>query len=584
MTSSLQLKQLNKLIQFTIFFILFIVGSAFAATVEDIWKKNENQNNEAAEINKEKKITIESPIVSDKIKKISIKIEEQSVGEFDQTVIGIFDPEINNFNLNMWSESDGEDVKKILKRINKLKLSKFSEDLMFKVLFTNAYSPKKNLTSEEFLKIKIDWLIKNKRLRDLETLLMLNPVAGKEKKVIKLLVNEYLSSSDIRSACEKMNSLSKDAQSDYLNKFLIYCLIHQDRKDEAQLILELLKERSFKDNFFDDKINFLLGLKENTSQKIKDDNLLNFYLSHITAKNFSYKPNEKTDKYIWRYLSSANLIKTTDFDNEEVILAYEKAAAENSIESDEIFKIYKQMLFSVDQLINAKEIYKNLPNFKARALIYQSILLSDVIEKKLYLAFLLKNLFEKDNISNAYSKELLSILNNIDSKEIPDSYENLVTQVLEKGILISKKKIKFDNDVLHRSKVLKHFLDNQNKTIRTEKDLKSVYKKIKKNKKYFVSIKDIIVLESLAFDGISLPRDLDFTNLSAQLTIPKNLEKLVNQNQMGLVVLKIIEIIGEDKIHDLDPETIYFLNNILNQLNLKRIRNHILSEALPARV
>ena len=148
MTSSLQLKQLNKLIQFTIFFILFIVGSAFASTVEDIWKKNENQNNEAAEINKEKKITIESPIVSDEIKKISIKIEEQSVGEFDQTVIGIFDPEINNFNLNMWSESDGEDVKKILKRINKLKLSKFSEDLLFQVLFTHASSPKKNVTSE----------------------------------------------------------------------------------------------------------------------------------------------------------------------------------------------------------------------------------------------------------------------------------------------------------------------------------------------------------------------------------------------------------------------------------------------------
>ena len=76
MTSSLQLKQLNKLIQFTIFFILFIVGSAFATTAEDIWKKNENQNNEATEINKEKKITIESPIVSDEIKKISIKIEE----------------------------------------------------------------------------------------------------------------------------------------------------------------------------------------------------------------------------------------------------------------------------------------------------------------------------------------------------------------------------------------------------------------------------------------------------------------------------------------------------------------------------
>ena len=65
----------------------------------------------------------------------------------------------------MWSGTDGEDIKKVLKRINKLKLSKPSEDLLFQVLFTNAYPPKKNLNSEEFLKIKIDWLIKRKELR-----------------------------------------------------------------------------------------------------------------------------------------------------------------------------------------------------------------------------------------------------------------------------------------------------------------------------------------------------------------------------------------------------------------------------------
>ena len=49
-------------------------------------------------------------------------------------------------------------------------------------------------------------------------------------------------------------------------------------------------------------------------------------------------------------------------------------------------------------------------------------------------------------------------------------------------------------------------------------------------------------------------------------------------------MLKIIEIIGEDNVSDLDPETIYFLNKILNDLNLKKIRNNILSEALPVRV
>ena len=95
---------------------------------------------------------------------------------------------------------------------------------------------------------------------------------------------------------------------------------------------------------------------------------------------------------------------------------------------------------------------------------------------------------------------------------------------------------------------------------------------------------DIIVLESLRHDGVSLPEDLDFGSVVSQLTIPKNLEDLVNQKQTGLVMLKIIEIIGEDEIRDLDPETIYFLNSILNKLNLKKIRNNILNKTLPVRV
>ena len=580
----ISLLHLNKLSQFTIFFTIFIFNSVFAAdTPADIWQKKENQNEQAIQISNEKEITIESPILSDDINKITIKIEEENIDKFDQNVVGIFDPEDNNFNLNMWLKSDGEDIKNILKRINKLKLSKFSEDLLFQVLFTSAYPPEINLTSDEFLKIKIDWLIKNKRFQNLETLLQTNSKAGQEPKAIIFLINEYLSFGNIKSACENINFINKNVQNDYLDKFTIYCLINNDRKDEAQLILDLLKERGFKDKFFENKINFLLGFTETTSQKILDDNLLNFYLSHITSNEFDYQPNEKTDRYIWRYLSSANLIQINDFENEDVVSTYEHAAAENSFENEEIFNIYKQILFSINQLLNVTEAYKNLPSYKARALIYQRILLSDNIEKKLYLTFLLKDLFVKDKLFNIYSEELSNILKAIDLDEIPESYRELVSQNLDRN-LETTKQIKFDNDILHRSKVIKHFLDNSEKINRTEKDFKAVYKKIKKNKKYFLSIKDIIVLESLRVDGVALPKDLDFSSLSLQLTIPKNLKELVTQNQTGLVMLKIIEIIGEDNIRDLDPETIYFLNRILNELNLKKIRNNILGEALPVRV
>ena len=239
------------------------------------------------------------------------------------------------------------------------------------------------------------------------------------------------------------------------------------------------------------------------------------------------------------------------------------------------------MDFNFNQLVNAREIYKTLPNYKARALIYQSMLLADDVEKKINLAFLLKDLFKKDKLFNVYAEELSNTLQSIDPNKIPERYVDLVEKNFEKD---SASKIKFDNDILHRSKVIRHFLENNEKLGRTEKDFKTVYKKIKRNKKYFISIKDIVVLESLEADGISLPDDLDYSALSSQLTVPNNLQDLANQNQIGLVMLKIVEIIGEDNISDLDSETLYFLNKILNDLNLKKIRNNILSEVLPIRV
>ena len=439
---------------------------------------------------------------------------------------------------------------------------------------------KKNLDSEEFLKIKIDWLINKKRIEDLEILLKKNPEVGKNSKAIKFLINEYLSLADIKSACEKINFIDSRVQNNYLEKFTIYCLINNDQKEEAQLVFDLLLEGGLKDKFYEDKINYLLGIKNNTDQKILDNNLLNFHLSSITSENFKYEPSDKTDPYIWRYLTSANLIEVNNFEDENIILTYEQAAAQDTFDKDEIFNIYLKINFNFNQLSNSQEIYKNLPNYKARALIYQSVLLSGNIERKINLAFLLKDLFVKDKIYLVYADELSNILKSIDVEDIPEGYSEVVNQHLAKKL---NNKIKFDNEILHRSKVIKHFLDDNEEKSRTEKDFKSVYKKIKRNKKYFISIKDIVVLESLVADGISLPKDLNYSTLSSQLTIPKNLYDLANQNQIGLVMLKIVEIIGEDKVNDLDPETIYFLTKILNELNLKKIRNNILSTALPVR-
>ena len=562
-------------------FYFFLLISNFAYAVDepvDIWSENSETGDVKIEspIKKQKKIIIET---TSEETKIQITAEEIELS--NDTLVGLFDPESNSLDMNIWIESDGKDIKQVLTRIAKLNLSVFSEDLLFNILFTSAYPPKKNLSSDEFLDIKINWLIKNERVEDLEKLILLNSNAGKKEKAVKYLIEEYISSANISSACKKIENLDKSVENDYLEKFKIYCLVNDGRKEEAQLMLDLLLERGFKNNFFVEKINFLTGITNKSSNKIVDENVFDFFLSQITSDNFVYNPTDKTSKFIWRYLSSANLLSIDDLEDEETIINYEKAAAANSFEKKDLFEIYKKILFSVNQLINVTDVYKNLPGYKSRALIYQTILLSDNVEKKLKLTFLLKDLFDEEKISNAFSEELSKILNSINPDEIPEGYEKIVKKY--RDIDEKEKKIQFDNEIIHQSKILKYFIEENYEIKKLEKDFKSVYKKVKRNKKYFISIKDIIILESLKNDGIDLPGDLKLQELASKLTVPQGLDDLASEQQVGLVMLKIVEIVGEDDINSLDPETIYFLNKILNKLNLKKIRNNIIVKTIPAR-
>ena len=113
----ISLLHLSKLIFFIA--ILIILPLKFASSEEepaDIWKKEENQKQESKESDREKDITIESPILSEDINKIVIKIDENKIANEKESIIGIFDPEENNFNLNMWSNTDGEEIKFIFKK------------------------------------------------------------------------------------------------------------------------------------------------------------------------------------------------------------------------------------------------------------------------------------------------------------------------------------------------------------------------------------------------------------------------------------------------------------------------------------
>jgi len=575
------LKSLNKYISFFILFISFLPINAEEKI--DIWSKDKKENTET---NKLKDNKINSAVGSEIINTSKIDKDIQIEGKIldnsqEIKIFGIYDPEENNFDLNMWTQTEAEKVRSSFNRINKIQLSNTATKLFENTILSFAYPPK-SMDEKEFVTLKIDWMIENKKIDLIEKFLKQNNTFPNKKKLIQYLVDSNIAKANIKEGCNKINFLDKNIKDSYLEKFKIYCLVFNKKKNEAQLQFDILKEENQSDKFFNDKINFLLGITNKTSKKIKDDNLLNFYLSSVTIKNFKYEPKENTKKIIWEYLNAANLIKLDDDRDKEKLKSLEIAANQGQFDKQKIFDIYSNIIFDLSSLIKAEDIYQTFDNIDARALIYQKYLLSDNDENKIKLLFLLKDLFQKDNLSNIFVKFLSDRLKEINLDNVSESYQEVVQNniITEEELRLGK--IKFDDKILHRSRVLKYFNEEINQK-KAQKDFIKIYKKIKKNKKYFFSAKDLALVESLAKDGFKIPKEFDYQEISKKYNVPSNLLQLAKSNESAFLTLKLVEIIGEDEAYNLDPETIYFITHLLNENNLKKIRNEILISALPQR-
>ena len=517
-------------------------------------------------------------------KSVSIEVDQALISN-NIKIIGLYDPEDYGLEMNMWVNSNGDQLKNIFSNLIKLDLSQDAKDLMNILLLTNAYYPSNNISEKEFLKIKSDWLIKNKDLNLIEKYLKKNQIISSHPKLTKYLVDEYLSQANITKACDIFSENIEPINDDYLSKVNLYCLINKGKNEEAQLILDLKKELGFKDSYFEKKINFLLGYTSTADKSISEKSILDFHLAHRTNPEFRFEPKEGTKKLIWKYLASANLlynveeIQVNELDKISII---EKATNDKNYSEEDLFELYKRFQFNINQFLNAADVYKSLTNVEARALIYQKILLESESSKKIKLIVILKDLFNKENLSNAFDQQLKRFLQDLNPDEIPPNFTTFYFKHLKSDEKI-KLKIKYNNDILHQAKLLNYFNgDYTNQKI--EKDLGNFLKKIKRNKKYFLSKKDIIFIESLRYDGIKISKKYDNLYEINRSEIPTDIQVMINNNEIGATLLRIIEVIGQDKLETLDEDTLYFIISALNQLNIDFIRNDILLKVLPLKV
>jgi len=576
----MKLKSFNYIVGILIF---FTYSPLFSEDKIDIWKNKKEvikENVQKGENNIPKKDNLGSSQTIQAVEKIQIQ-EGSEIQSEEQQVFGIHDPANYNFSLNMWSKTKAEDLRSSLKRINKIKLSKSSNEILEGILFSFSYPPQ-GMTEKEFVNLKINWLINHDRKDLIESFLKQNEQFNNKSKAVQYLVDKNIASANIKEACEKISFIDEKIKDAYLEKFKIYCLVFNNKKSQAKLLLDLLREQKQSSKFYDDKINFLLGVSEKTNNKINEQNLLNFYLSSITITDFKYEPTNKTKPEIWKYLNAANLINLEVTSDKEKLKELETAAKNDQLDKNKIFEIYAQIPFNLSTLINAKNNYQTLNESDARALIYQKYLLSESVASKIEYLFLLEELFKKADLSKIYSKFLSTKIEEIGIENLPEEYQEVASAkiISDEDLLLGK--VKYNDKILHQSRILKYYVDGENKK-KIQKDIDKIFKKITKNKKYFVSAKDLALADTLLKDGFSLPSTFKYDELTKKFDVPKNLIQLIDNNQKAFLALKIVEIIGEDEPYQLDPETIYFVTNLLNKMDLVTIRNKVLNSALPLR-
>ncbi len=514
----------------------------------------------------------------------SIKLDQNVVSN-EVEILGLYDPEEYGLSIDMWSNSDGSKLKSLFENINKYNLSQDASEIMNISLLTNAYYPKQNITEQEFLKFKSDWLIKNSNLELIEEYLINNQTINLHSELTRFLVDTYLSNSNIKKSCEIFSNITEPIENDYLSKFNLYCLINYGKNEEAQLILDLKKELGFQDDYYENKISYLFGYVEEADKSVSEKSILDFHLAHRTNPEFSFEPNSDTPNFIWQYLSTSNLlfnikdIEITDIDKISII---EKAVHDKNYLEKDLFEFYKKFQFTINQFLNVQEIYKSLSPIEGRALLYQRALLTDAPNLKLELMKTLKDAFDKDEIGNAFDEELKRFLNQISEEDVPSNYTTFYNNYSKTDQVIDKK-IKFNNKVLHQSKLVNYFNGDYAKS-QIEEDLEKFLKKIKKDKKYFLSKKDIIFLEALKSDGIQISKKYDSLYEINQSEMPRDIQLMIENNEIGAALLRVIEVIGPEKIENLDEDTVYFIINTLNQLNIDLIRNKLLLKVLPLKV
>lgn len=585
--------RLSKIIIISYLLILLSFVNFSNAEPQDIWKKSREikiENKKKIEIKQDNKLNQDLPqTIFDKQKiNLSINKVDQSNDIKDKEIIfGLYEPQDTKIGLNFWSSINSNTYDRFSKNILQTQ-SKSSIQISEKILFTKTNIASFPDGGSKHLALITEWLIKNKKINIADQVVKQNKTTNNNAGLIKFLFLYHLSQGKVDLACNYTNLRNAYTQSVELDKYKIFCLVHNKKIKQALTQLELIRETNSLDSFFIKKINFLAGISND--QDIKNfDNIFNAHLTlkaynEIDIKFENFSKNKNLRNYFFKSgianrLLNNTLNKSSSDDKQklnELVVFLERSANEDLYEGKKILEIYKKYNFSFDQLFTVSDSVQKLQRPESHAILYQAMLLAQKPETKLKILTTLREKLTLNGLEKIaepiYFDELAKILNV--KKELLN--QNMISQLEIYKINQNKNNREFDNSFIYSSQ-LKQLLNKEVSKKNKKKILKllNLFDKKIKDKKYKVNKKDIAFINVLKKEKVDLPGSLLKFIYSEKVYIPNEIFNAIKNKSNNEALLKTLIIIGNlnEKSNNYTRDVLAILKifDKINKNDLKQI-------------
>jgi len=581
-------KSLNNLLLNILFCSVVIAQSAIAET-RDIWQQSKSikpSENKNLEIENKNELP---PINLNQSNKTELQISSINQSALDnenkEVVFGIYDPKLTNINIDFWKPISSEVFNNFSSEIFKNEYSVSTSKLINRIFFSKTNLSHLDDKGLAYLNFVSTYLAKTKDSKLIDAVIDQNNLLLNNEKLLDFLVNNYFTSYQIDKACKYAVNMGAEIKNFELQKFKIFCLVKNKENKKALANLELMRESGFKDDFFIQKINYLLGMLLARQGEENTDTLLNIHLSSLANPDFNpsftvFKNDASKTKY---FFNSPFISKSPIFNNKqdsltdedfELIRFLEEGSNIESFPLEKLYALYKKIVFKIDDLLVPNEAFSKYHPVKGRALLYQSIILTRDQQQRLKLIELIKDNYNKDNLAKLGNKVYFSFISSIDKKYLS---AEIIQKIFENSQNSKQNNVKVLNNVkyLYQSDVVTLLFNkkiNQNQKKNLEK-----FASLLDSKKYQASEKDIVLATLLAEQKTNLPSSLKKIINTDEIYIPNKIYDMIERKEYSKATLELVLL--TQKLQDSKDYARDFLIiiKILDRLNFSLIKQEFIN-------